>query len=83
MTTVRQLACIQVVELLTDYLEDALPSAAAAEVTGHLRACPDCATYLTEMRETIRVLGSLPAQPPSEQVRRRLQDRFRDWAADR
>jgi anti-sigma factor RsiW len=82
MTTVADIACVEVVELLTEYLEDARPPP-AAEVAAHLADCRDCDAYLSEMRETVRLLGAVPPQPPPEQVRRRLQALFRAWAAHR
>lgn len=54
------LACIELVELLTDYLEGALPPDEVAAVERHLAGCAGCATYLAQMRATIRRLGSLP-----------------------
>ena len=46
-----ELACIQVVEMVTDYLEGALPRAEARLLERHLETCPLCTEYLEQMRE--------------------------------
>jgi len=38
------------VELITDYLEDALTPAERVRVEDHLSHCGDCAAYLAQMR---------------------------------
>ena len=50
------LACIEVVEIITDYLEGALPAAEARRLEGHLDTCPGCTEYLEQLRA---VAGSL------------------------
>lgn len=45
-TTPRDIACIELVELLTDYLEGALPPDEVAAVEAHLALCPHCQVYL-------------------------------------
>jgi anti-sigma factor RsiW len=53
------LSCRQVVELITDYLEDALEPAARADFDAHIAACDGCPIYLEQMRATIALLRSL------------------------
>jgi anti-sigma factor RsiW len=50
------LACIQVVELVTDYLEGALPAVEARRLGRHLATCPGCREYLEQLRT---IAGSL------------------------
>ena len=50
MTRRGALACRQLVELITDYLEDALTPAERVRVEDHLSHCGDCAAYLAQMR---------------------------------
>ena len=40
------LACQELVELVTDYLEDALPPEERARFDAHLAECPGCSNYL-------------------------------------
>jgi anti-sigma factor RsiW len=60
--TPRDVACSELVELLTDYLEGALPPAEVAAVDAHLAQCPACRRYLDQLRATITALGSVPVQ---------------------
>ncbi len=54
-----RLACREVVELVSDYLEDALTPTRRARVEAHLDTCPDCTAYLAQLRATIGALGRL------------------------
>lgn len=64
----REPACRELVELLTEYLEGALPPDEVAAIESHLAACPACARYLAQMRATIDALGSLPVQTLSDEA---------------
>jgi anti-sigma factor RsiW len=50
---VADLSCQELVEIVTDYLEGALPSAELARFEAHLAACAGCETYLAQVRATI------------------------------
>lgn len=78
----RSLACQQVVEMVTDYLEDALAPADRKRFERHLAACPNCAEYLAQMRETIRLAGRLTAQDLSPQMRAAFAGLYRTWRAE-
>jgi anti-sigma factor RsiW len=61
------LACIEAVEIITDYLEAALPAAEARRLERHLETCPGCTEYLEQVRALAGSLGglaegSLPAE---------------------
>lgn len=71
--------CQEFVELVTDYLEGATSPAATARVDAHLARCPDCRTYLSQMRRTVHVLGALPPAPVSPAAERDLRRFFRRW----
>ena len=53
------LACTEVVEIVVDYLEDALPAAEARRLERHLETCPGCSEYLDQMRTVAGSLGGL------------------------
>jgi predicted anti-sigma-YlaC factor YlaD len=53
--------CQELVELVTDYLEGALPDTRAAEVDTHLRECVDCLRYLGQIQLTAQLLRRLTA----------------------
>jgi anti-sigma factor RsiW len=53
------LACKQAVELMTEYLEGALPAAEARRLERHLASCPGCGEYREQMRTVADSLGGL------------------------
>jgi anti-sigma factor RsiW len=76
---IEQLSCQELVELVTDYVEGALPPDERARFDGHLETCDGCRQYVEQMRATIAATGELrPAQlsPEAEQA---LLSAFRDW----
>ena len=76
------LACQEVVELVTDYLEDALPAADRRRLEAHLADCPHCTEYLAQMRETIRLTGRLAPDDLSPAMRADLTELYRRWRAE-
>ena len=71
------LACRQVVELVTDYLEDALPPSLRVAMDEHLAGCPHCVTYVEQVRATADALCDVPAESISPQARDELVAAFR------
>ena len=54
-----ELACVEFVELVTDYLEGVLPAAEARRLERHLDTCPGCTEYLEQMRTIAASLRGL------------------------
>jgi anti-sigma factor RsiW len=75
------LSCQELVELVTDYLEGALPPAEHARFEAHIAACEGCTMYLRQMREMLEVLGELTTDSISPQAEADLLATFRDWKA--
>ncbi|HSK25946.1 MAG TPA: zf-HC2 domain-containing protein [Jiangellales bacterium] len=73
--------CQQVVELVTDYLEDALDADLRSRVEAHLADCDGCQEYLEQMRTTVNLLGRVPVDTLSQQARTDLLAAFRDFHA--
>jgi predicted anti-sigma-YlaC factor YlaD len=59
-----EVTCRQFVELITDYLEGALPTRTLSHVEEHLVMCDWCSTYLGQMDATIASLGALSDRSP-------------------
>jgi anti-sigma factor RsiW len=81
--TGKDLACRELVELVTDYLEGVLPVADRDRFEQHLASCRGCAAYLSQMRALVRVSGRVPAAtvrpaPPPELLRA-----FAAWKRER
>ena len=78
----RDLPCQQVVEMVTDYLEDALPAADRRRFEAHLAGCPHCTEYLAQMRETIRLAGRITPEDLTPQMHTDFADLYRRWRAE-
>ena len=75
----RELACRDVVELVTAYLEDALSPADRERFEEHLVFCDGCSTYLEQMRATIAATGRMQLEALPVELEERLLAAFRDW----
>lgn len=76
---VTALTCKELVELVTDYVEERLPPSERLRFEQHLAGCEGCRNYLDQMRETIRLLGRLDADSIPAPAREGLLRAFRDW----
>lgn len=76
-----EIPCIEIVELVTAYLEGALPAVDRDRFEAHLLGCPDCREYVDQMRETIARTGSLTEEDVPPDTMARLRAAFRDWGA--
>lgn len=79
MMTGELLTCQELVELVTLYLEDALPQRGRQRFEEHLAACEGCAVYLDQMRTTIDLVGRLSPESISSEAEAELLDAFRGW----
>jgi anti-sigma factor RsiW len=77
----RELPCKSIVELVTAYLEDALPQAERERFEEHLVFCDGCDTYLEQMRATIAATRRLDGGGLPPELESRLLEAFRGWRA--
>jgi anti-sigma factor RsiW len=75
------LACRELVELVTDYLEGALSPADRARFEAHIASCDACTTYVRQMRDVLTVVGELTTESLSADAEQELLAAFRDWKA--
>jgi anti-sigma factor RsiW len=75
----KAIVCQQAVELVTDYLEGALPARDRARFERHLADCPHCTEYLRQMRATIDRLGRVEPDSLTPDARAELVALFRRW----
>ena len=73
------MTCKEVVEIVSDYLEGALPPEDRERFDAHLRVCDGCTSFVEQMRETIRLTGLLTVEQVPVGQRERLRRAFRDW----
>jgi anti-sigma factor RsiW len=76
-----EMACQELVELVTDYLDDALPPADRDRFGAHLAECDGCTTYLEQIRLTVAATSRLTPQALPPGVLDRLLDAYRRYRA--
>jgi anti-sigma factor RsiW len=77
----RALSCPELVELVTDYFEDALTSRERRRLEAHLAACPHCTAYVDQLRALHVTLGRLEPDDLPAHVEIELRRALRDWRA--
>jgi len=80
-TTVNEeeLTCQELVEIVSDYLEGALPESERERFYAHLEICEGCRRYLDQMRTTIHVVGTLTEEDLDPGAKDQLLQLFREW----
>jgi anti-sigma factor RsiW len=73
------MTCVELVELVTDYLEGMLSARDRARFEQHLGVCPHCTVYVEQFRETIRLTGMLREEDLAPAAREALLAEFRNW----
>src|SRR5206468_10281712 len=71
------LTCTEMVEAVTDYLEGRLSFVDRVRFQMHLGRCVGCRIYLRQMKQTIRTLRRLPADPIPRSEERRVGKEWR------
>ena len=79
MTAAAEMACIELVELVTEYLEGTLAPDQVRRFDAHLQGCPHCRVYLAQMQVVVRALGFLPETAITPEARAALVEHFRTW----
>jgi anti-sigma factor RsiW len=79
MRLARELACNEVVELVTAYLDGALPAEDRERFEEHLVFCDGCDRYLEQMRATISATRNVQVGELPPELEERLLEAFRDW----
>ena len=72
-----QMRCIELVELVTDWMEDTLDDLTQSRLEEHLVICPPCSRYVLQIRQSATLLGTLDTDAPPPEARRELLETFR------
>ena len=75
-----EFSCQEMIEVVTNYLDDAQAPDERQRFERHLSRCAGCNTYLDQIRETIRQTGMVPDEeslPPA--LREEIVAQFRNW----
>ncbi len=79
MSRSEDIACIEIVEVVTDYLEGAMTPDERRRFEAHLEHCPFCTEYVEQMRTVGGSLRGLGADTLAPKRREALVDAFRGW----
>lgn len=79
MTETTEFTCREMVELMTDYLEDAMSTETRERFERHLAGCDGCSNYLGQLREVIRATGMITVDQIPAERKSELLNAFRDW----
>ncbi len=80
--TIAKLSCQELVELVTDYLEGALPAEDRARFDAHIEACDGCTRYLAQIQVTVELTGRLTPEELDPAAEAALLEAFRDWKTE-
>ena len=78
----RSIVCQQAVELVTDYLEGTMSRRERRRFEAHIRRCPNCASYLEQIRTIIAWTGSLEVDDLTPEAMTELTQLYRRWRLD-
>jgi anti-sigma factor RsiW len=79
----REMACQELVELVTAYFDGGLTRRDTRRFEAHIRGCEHCTTYVEQMRETIEATGRLTEEDIAPEARDELLAVFRGWSEGR
>ena len=73
------ISCAEVVELVTDYLERALPPEEMTLFEQHLNFCEGCIVYVEQIRATAATVGRVREEDVPPETKEKLLAAFREW----
>lgn len=82
MSTAEHLRCIELVEIVTEYLEGHLSPEQRARFEAHLAGCDGCTTYVEQIRTTIALCGRMDVGSLDQAARAALLAAFHGWAGE-
>jgi anti-sigma factor RsiW len=75
-----EMPCQELVEVITDHLEGALPERDRIRFEEHLAVCGKCREYVAQFERTIAAVGVVKEQDLDPEVRAGLMEAFRGWS---
>ena len=78
-----EMACQELVELVTAYFDGTLSRSDRRRFRAHIRGCVNCTAYVEQMRVMIEATGQLTEEDIDPAARGELLDAFRGWKDQR
>lgn len=75
----REMACQELVELVTAYFDGSLSRADRRRFRAHIRGCEHCTAYVEQMRLVVEATGRLTEDDIQPAARDQLLEVFRGW----
>lgn len=75
-----EMPCQELVEVITDYLEGALPERDRIRFEEHLELCDACREYVAQFERTIELVGAMRESELDPAMRDGLVEAFRGWS---
>jgi anti-sigma factor RsiW len=79
----REMACQELVELVTAYFDGGLSRRDRRRFRAHIRECEHCRAYVEQMRLVIQATGRLTEEDLPPRAREELLAAFRGWSEGR
>jgi anti-sigma factor RsiW len=76
------LACVEAVELVTDYLEGRLSRRNRRRFEKHIAGCPNCRRYLEQIKLAIEAAGRIEPEELEPEVAADLTDLYRRYMGE-
>ena len=83
MSAVEEMVCVELVEVITDYLDGALPAPDRHRFEAHLAACGPCRRYVEQFRGVIAAAARIGPEALPDETREHLVQLFAGWRAGR
>lgn len=80
-TTTPDLTCSELLELVTAYLDQALPARERRQLDRHLAGCEGCRAYVDQIRSVRLLARRVTPRELCAETRDDLLDAFREWRA--
>jgi anti-sigma factor RsiW len=75
----REMACQELVELVTAYFDGSLSWSDRRRFRAHIRGCEHCTAYVEQMRQVIEASGRVTEDDIPTAAREELLEAFRGW----
>jgi anti-sigma factor RsiW len=79
----REMACQELVELVTAYFDGSLSRSDRRRFRAHISGCDHCTAYVDQMRLVMEATGRLTEEDIDPQAREELLAAFRGWSGGR
>jgi anti-sigma factor RsiW len=73
------LSCKEVVELVSDFIDGALPPGLRVRMEAHLTGCDPCIEYVGQIRATVALAAQTTPDPIDPATSSNLIDLYRTW----